>query len=95
MRVPSPSGWEADGVPVSRDNRGREADPDTRAEVANRGFAYRTGPPTAGLPDFYMLAMHSETYVRSRWTRYLEFVELRERYVHGAHDAAVLRRRAD
>jgi SAM-dependent methyltransferase len=73
----------------------RQADPDTRAEVATRGFAYRTGPPTAGLPDFYMLAMHSEAYVRSRWTRYLEFVELRERYVHGVHDAAVLRRRAD
>jgi SAM-dependent methyltransferase len=73
----------------------RQAGEDIRHEVAERGFAYRTGALTEGLPDFYMVAYHSEAYVRARWTRYFDFVHLRERWIHGAHDIAVLRRRDD
>ncbi len=70
-------------------------DPGVRAEVEARGFAYRTGPPTAGLPDHYMVAFHSPAYVCRRWSRFFEVVEIREKYIHGLHDAAVLRRRED
>jgi SAM-dependent methyltransferase len=73
----------------------RQADASVRSEVASRGFAYRTGQATAGLPDFYMLAYHSEWYLRSRWARFFELVGVREKFIHGAHDAVVLRRRID
>jgi len=37
----------------------QNAAPDVRAEVESRGFAYRTGNRTDGLPDFYMVAFHA------------------------------------
>ena len=73
----------------------REAHPEVRAEVAERGFAYRTGAITEGLPDFYMVAVHSEAYIRATWTRFFELVAVHERLIHGVHDAIVLRRPAD
>ena len=73
----------------------KDAHPDVCAEVATRGFSYRTGAITAGLPDFYMVAMHSETYVRAKWTRFFELAAYHERLIHDAHDAVVLRRRDD
>ncbi len=72
-----------------------KADAEVRTEVATRGFAYRTGPRTAGLPDFYMLAFHSESYIRTKWTRFFEFVALKEKYIHGEHDAVIMRRPLD
>jgi SAM-dependent methyltransferase len=71
------------------------ADPGVAAEVATRGFAYRPGNRTEGLPEFYMVAYHSEAYVRGRWTRFFEFVDLKENYLYGVHDVAVMRRRND
>ena len=73
----------------------REAHPEVRAEVAKRGFAYRTGAVTEGLPDFYMVAVHSEAYIRATWTRFFDLVAVHERLIHGVHDAIVLRRPAD
>lgn len=72
-----------------------EADPGMKLEMAARGFAYRTGQATAGLPDFYMVAFHNEDYIRTRWSRFFEVVDVKSKFVHGAHDAAILRRRAD
>jgi SAM-dependent methyltransferase len=71
------------------------ADPGVREEVEQAGFAYRTGPRTEGLPDFYMVAFHAEAYIRREWARYFDVLEIRPRYLHGAHDVALLRRRAD
>jgi len=73
----------------------KDAHPEVRAEVATRGFSYRSGAITEGLPDFYMVAMHSETYVRAKWTRFFELAAYHERLIHDAHDAVVLRRRDD
>jgi SAM-dependent methyltransferase len=73
----------------------RDANAEVRAEVATRGFSYRSGAVTEGLPDFYMVAMHSEAYVRAKWGRFFELVAYHERLVHGVHDAVVLRRTAD
>jgi SAM-dependent methyltransferase len=70
-------------------------DPGVKAEVENRGFAYRTGAGEAGLPDFYMVAFHAEDYIRRTWSRFFEVVEVKPRYIHGVHDAAILRRRPD
>jgi SAM-dependent methyltransferase len=70
-------------------------DPDVKAEVESRGFAYRTGTPTPGLPDHYMVAFHSEAYLRSKWSRFFDFVAIREKYIHSLHDAVVMRRQDD
>ncbi len=66
-----------------------------KAEVESRGFAYRKGNCTEGLPDYYMLAFHSEAYVRTRWSWFFEIVAFKEKYIHGLQDAAILRRRDD
>lgn len=71
------------------------ADPGVKAEVEARGFAYRTGAPTPGLPDYYMVAFHAEAYLRGQWSRFFEFVDLREKLIHNLHDAVILRRRND
>jgi len=33
--------------------------------------------------------------VRARWSWFFDVVAIREKYIHGLHDAAVLRRRDD
>lgn len=70
-------------------------DPGVTAEVTARGFAYRTGQPTPGTPDYYMVAFHASTYVQERWSRYFDVLQIKEKYIHGVHDFALLRRRAD
>jgi len=72
-----------------------DSNPDLRAEVEERGFAYRTGSRTGGLPEYYMVAFHSTDYVRECWGRFFEVVAIKETHVHGVQDAAVLRRRVD
>ena len=72
-----------------------EVDPSVRSEVEQRGFAYRTGPITPGLPDYYMVAFHSTNYIRERWDRFFEVVSIKETYIHGVQDAVILRRRPD
>jgi SAM-dependent methyltransferase len=68
---------------------------DVRLEVEERGIAYRTCARTEGLPDHYMVAFHSPAYVRSRWSWFFEVVAVKEKFIHGSHDAVVLRRRDD
>ncbi len=66
-----------------------------KAEVEERGFAYRKGDYTEGLPEHYMSAYHSEAYIRAHWTWFFELAGFREKYIHGHQAAAVLRRRDD
>lgn len=73
----------------------QNAESDVRLEVEERGIAYRTCARTEGLPDFYMVAFHSTAYVRSRWSWFFEVVAVKEKFIHGSHDAVVLRRRDD
>jgi SAM-dependent methyltransferase len=64
-----------------------------KSEVESRGFAYRTGDQTDGLPEFYMVAYHAEGYIRTQWARYFEIVGLHPKYLHDSHDLAVLRKK--
>ncbi|MEO5958084.1 MAG: methyltransferase domain-containing protein [Opitutaceae bacterium] len=73
----------------------RHGHPDVKAAVEARGFDYRTGAITDGLPDFYMVAYHSENYVRTRWSHFFDLIAFKEKYIAGLHDAAVMRRRED
>jgi SAM-dependent methyltransferase len=72
-----------------------QQDPGVAAEVTQRGFAYRTGEITAGLPEFYMVAYHSIDYIREKWSPWFEVLAHHPRCIDGAHDAVVLRRRPD
>lgn len=88
---------EPDGllVPSFHGEHYWQRDPGVAAEVTRRGFAYRTGEVTDGLPDFYMVAYHSIEYIRQEWAPWFEVLDHHPRCVDGAHDAVVLRRRAD
>lgn len=66
---------------------------DVASEVRSKGFAYRTGPATAGLPDFYMVAYHSVEYIKRVWSQWFELLHHFPEHIHGAHDAVVLRKR--
>ncbi len=70
-------------------------DPILKDEVETRGFAYRTGDPTEGLPDFYMHAFQTPANIRKRWSWFFDVVAIRQTYIHGLQDAAILRRRND
>lgn len=70
-----------------------QRDPAVAAEVQARGFAYRTGEVTAGLPDFYMVAYHSTEYIAQHWAPWFEVVVHRPQWIDGAHDAVALRRK--
>lgn len=70
-------------------------DPAVAAEVTEKGFAYRTGQITKGLPAFYMVAYHSIEYIQREWSQWFDVLAHHPSYIDGAHDAVVLRRRAD
>lgn len=71
----------------------RQATPDVIAEIEAQGFAYRRAARTEGLPEFYMCAFHAERYIRERWSTFFEIVQIKPKYIHGVHDAVVMRRR--
>lgn len=69
--------------------------PNVKSQVEASGFDYRSAAKTEGLPDFYMVAFHSEEYIRTRWSRFFEILAIRRRFIGEAHDAVVMRRRGD
>lgn len=89
-RIMSPGGLL---VPSFHGEHYWQQDPTVAAEVVEKGFAYRTGEITAGLPEFYMVAYHSIEYITERWAPWFEVVAHHPRWIDGAHDAVALRRR--
>ena len=73
----------------------KSADPALKSEVEARGFVYRTGPRTTGLPDYCMVAFHSEDCLCRQWARFFDVAGFHEKARYGVQDIAVLRRRAD
>jgi len=71
-----------------------QRDPGVAQEVRDRGFAYRTGEITDGLPEFYMVAFHAIDYVQRQWAPWFEVLAHHPTYIDGAHDAVVLRARS-
>lgn len=60
---------------------------------ADRGFAYwGDADKTAGLPDFYRLAYHSDAYVHREWGRYFDVLKVGSMDLSGAQDSVLLRR---
>jgi SAM-dependent methyltransferase len=49
---------------------------DAKAELKQNGFYYQKSTGTAGLPDFYQTAYHSEDYIRRRWGEFFEILAI-------------------
>ncbi len=60
------------------------------AEFRNSGFVYTDRGKTPGLPDFYLASLHSQEYVRERWSKYFEVMEIVPQGIQ-THDAVLCR----
>jgi SAM-dependent methyltransferase len=65
-----------------------------RRRFRRTGFVYVAGGKTPGLPDFYRNAFHDESYIRRRWSRFLEIVEFKPRGINGEQDWILCRKRS-
>lgn len=65
---------------------------DWRADFDDRGFGFRQGGGTAGLPDFYQQAFHRSDYIRSHWSRWLQVLTVLPAGLAHFQDLVVCRR---
>lgn len=71
-----------------------DAEPAVLADFARRGFAFRRGGGTTGLPDFYQQAFHRVDYIEDHWVKWLDVLEVLPRGMAGYQDLVVCRRRS-
>lgn len=62
-------------------------------QMAEHGFVYLRGAPTEGLPDFYRVAYHAETYIRRVWGELFQIEAVRPQWVNNHQDLVVARPR--
>jgi len=62
------------------------------AQFQKLGFLHTDTGKTAGLPDFYLTAYHSHDYIRERWSKFFEVLEIVPQGIQ-AHDAVLCRAR--
>ena len=68
--------------------------PAERKNVCNEsGFYYSIGRGTDGLPAFYQTTYHSHDYIRERWSKYFDIIEILTRGINSHQDLVVCRRR--
>lgn len=67
---------------------------DERFVMSGKGFYYLTYRDTEGLPSFYQTAFHSSAYIRERWAKHFEIIDIQEGAVGGYQDAVLCRKRA-
>jgi len=64
----------------------------SRKELLEKGFFYKKGRGTDGLPEFYQTAFHTYEYIQREWSRHFEVVAIHAKGV-GHHQTAVLVRK--
>jgi SAM-dependent methyltransferase len=64
-----------------------------RDSFLKKGFYYRVGPTTEGLPDFYQSSFHTPAYIRREWSRHFDVLAIESRGIDGHQDAVLVRRR--
>ena len=62
-------------------------------ELKDRGFYYLKTGDTEGLPEFYQTAFHTDEYIREKWGKYFEIVEIVPRGLDAGQDAVIVRKR--
>ncbi|MGA0605756.1 class I SAM-dependent methyltransferase [Phenylobacterium sp. VNQ135] len=66
---------------------------DVRAKGLNDGFVYwGDADATEGLPGFYRLAYHTESYVRRVWADYFDVLHVGSHDLNNTQDAVLMRR---
>ncbi|MFT3855257.1 MAG: methyltransferase domain-containing protein [Ilumatobacteraceae bacterium] len=70
-------------------------DPAQRKQLDNAGFLYIDSGygQTISLPDFYQTAMHTETYIRERWSEHFDVIDIDPVAYEQHQDIVLLRRR--
>jgi SAM-dependent methyltransferase len=70
------------------------AGPELR-KLMKRGFYYKKGQPTAGLPKFYRSSFQTKAFVEREWGRWFEIIAIRENGIGKNQDAVLVRKRMD
>jgi SAM-dependent methyltransferase len=70
---------------------GEHATDQQAGDYEAKGFSYLEGDLTAGLPEFYRTTIHSDHYVRSRWSEFFEIETVIHRGVNNHQDIVVCR----
>lgn len=66
--------------------------PHLNGQLLAEGFRYIEGDGTDGLPEFYQSAYHTESYIRSQWSRYVEVQEVLSKEIGNYQDLVICRR---
>lgn len=61
--------------------------------MEEHGFCYLRNEATSGLPDFYRVAYHAESYIRSEWGKLFEIEAVIRHGVNDHQDLVVARKR--
>jgi len=64
-----------------------------RRQLLEKGFFYRVGGHTEGLPEFYQSSFHTHEYIGREWGRYFEVVSSRKQGIDKVQDAVLVRKR--
>ena len=64
-----------------------------KKELQDKGFYYSVGDGTEGLPDFYQTTFHTESYIRTRWSKYFEIERIVKKGIAGHQDLIFCKRR--
>jgi ubiquinone/menaquinone biosynthesis C-methylase UbiE len=64
-----------------------------KRRLQKTGFYYEVGRGTPGLPDFYQVAYHTETYIRKHWSKYFEIKEIVKKGIQNHQDLILCQRR--
>lgn len=67
-------------------------DPQILNDFKEQGFAYITGDGTKGLPEFYQTSFHTEKYIRSRWSKYFNILNVQTRAINNHQVGVVCQR---
>lgn len=64
-----------------------------KRKLEKHGFYYFKRQGTYGLPGFYQQSYHGEDYVRRKWSRYFEILEIQDQGIAGNQDLVICRKR--
>lgn len=61
-------------------------------DFKSHGFFYAVGDGTEGLPDFYQTSFHTHDYIRDRWSKYFEILDIIPRGIANHQDLVLCRK---
>lgn len=62
-------------------------------DLMERGFHYSVGSGTDGLPEFYQTSYQTHEYIKRRWSKYFDVIDVRKEAIGKSQDAVLVRKR--